>query len=45
MLLVFRKVLDMEDSDTMGVMRGTKTTQSDEKIQLCELHKLSRLVL
>ena len=26
MLLIFRNVLDMEDSDTMGVMRGTKTT-------------------
>ena len=46
MLIIFRNLLDMEDSDTIGVMRGTKTIyKSDEQIQLCEIHKLSRLVL
>ena len=47
MLLIFRNLLDMEYSDTMGVMRGTKdyTSLINETIQLCEIHKLSRLLL
>ena len=32
MLIIFRNLLDMEDIDTMAVMRGTKTIQVYEHI-------------
>ena len=45
MLIIFRNLLDMEDSDTMGVMRGTKTTSLMNRNSYVKyLHKLSRLV-
>ena len=45
MLFIFRKLLDIEDSDTMGVMHGTRLYKYDKKMQLCEIHILPRLVL
>ena len=32
MLIIFRNLLDMEDSDTIGVRHGTKTIKYDEHI-------------
>ena len=46
MLLIFSNLFDMEDSDTMvwALCVGQRLYKSDEMIQLCEIHKLSRLV-